>query len=213
MALHYDGELRIHKLELTGGPWTANCYIVVCPGTRESVIIDAPAQGDLILGEALGTKVRYLLLTHTHGDHLQALVEVKAATGAPVALHRAETGQLPVAPDLYLEDGDFVAFGGMSLEVRHTPGHTPGSLCFHSGRHLFGGDTIFPGGPGHTRTPEALRQLIKSLEERLFSLPADTAIYPGHGPDALLGREREAYRRFAARPHPTDLCGDVLWTM
>ncbi|HLB28995.1 MAG TPA: MBL fold metallo-hydrolase, partial [Dehalococcoidia bacterium] len=92
-----------------------------------------------------------------------------------------------------------------------TPGHTPGSLCFSYGRHLIAGDTLFPGGPGHSDSPQDLRQEIDSIVSKLYVLPDNTIVCPGHGPNTTIGRSRAEYAVFASRPHPPDLCGDVLW--
>jgi len=110
-----------------------------------------------------------------------------------------------------LDDGDVVSFGIVNLEVLHTPGHTPGSLCFRRGRYLISGDTIFPGGPGKTRSPAGLRQIIESITGKIFILPDDTEIYPGHGGSTTLKKEKDEFAVFSSRPHNADLCGDVLW--
>ncbi len=97
------------------------------------------------------------------------------------------------------------------MRVIHTPGHTPGSICFLVGGALLTGDTLFPGGPGRTRDPQALAQEIDSITSRLYVLPAETLVLPGHGDHTTIGRSREEYAVFAAKPHPADLAGDVLW--
>ena len=99
----------------------------------------------------------------------------------------------------------------MVVRVIHTPGHTPGSVCFLVGRYLIGGDTLFPGGPGHTDTPADLQQTIRSIVQRLYVLPDATLVLPGHGDETTIGASRHEYAVFASRPHPPDLCGDVLW--
>jgi glyoxylase-like metal-dependent hydrolase (beta-lactamase superfamily II) len=99
----------------------------------------------------------------------------------------------------------------MSLKVLHTPGHTPGSLCFWVGKYLISGDTIFPGGPGQTKSPTDLKRIIESITRKIFVLPDDTAIYPGHGDSTLLRKEKEEFAIFSSRPHNPNLCGDVLW--
>jgi glyoxylase-like metal-dependent hydrolase (beta-lactamase superfamily II) len=93
----------------------------------------------------------------------------------------------------------------------HTPGHTPGSVCFLTGKFLIAGDTLFPGGPGHTRSPEDFRQILDSIIHKLLPLPDDTLIYPGHGEATILQKEKQAVLGFSARPHKRGLCGDVLW--
>jgi glyoxylase-like metal-dependent hydrolase (beta-lactamase superfamily II) len=97
------------------------------------------------------------------------------------------------------------------VQVIHTPGHTPGSICLLAGRALISGDTLFPGGPGYSRSNEALLQEIESITTRLYALPDDTLVLPGHGEPTTIGASRAEYEVFAAREHPADLRGDVLW--
>jgi hydroxyacylglutathione hydrolase len=113
--------------------------------------------------------------------------------------------------DRPLADGEQISVGGNSVTVIHTPGHTPGSCCFLIGRYLISGDTLFPGGPGHTNSPQELQQTIASINERLYTLPDDTLVLPGHGQGTTIGRSREEYAAFAARPQRPDLQGDVTW--
>jgi len=173
--------------------------------------LDAPGEASTILAEARGIKIRYIIITHTHPDHLGAFREVRDKLKAPVAIHPSEAGLLPSPPDLTLEDGDVVSFGTVGLRVLHTPGHTPGSLCLLAGRHLFSGDTLFPGGPGKTGTPAAFEQIVDSITEKLFALPDETVVYPGHGEDTILGKEKQEFAIFSSRPRTPGLCGDVLW--
>ncbi len=207
MALHYNGEVQIKKLAL--GPYQANCYIVICPETAESVIIDTPAEASTIMAEAKGTSVKYIVITHSHFDHIQALDQVRSQTKAPVAVHPLDAPTLN--PDLNLNEGDTLKIGQIALKVLHTPGHTPGSICLLTGRHLISGDTLFTAGPGKTSTPESFARIVESITRSLFVLPDDTVVYPGHGPDTILGKEKEEFRQFSSRPHNPDLCGDVLW--
>jgi len=97
------------------------------------------------------------------------------------------------------------------LKVLHTPGHTAGSLSFLTGKYLISGDTIFPGGPGKTGSPDMFRQIVNSITEKIFALPDDTQVYPGHGDATVLKKEKEEFTVFSSRPHSPDLCGDVLW--
>ena len=110
-----------------------------------------------------------------------------------------------------LKDGDVIKFGNRELQVLATPGHTDGGVCLLVGKHLFSGDTLFPGGPGKTRSPEALQQVIGSITSKLLVLSDDTAVYPGHGLDTTIGDARREYQAFASRPHPSELSGDVTW--
>jgi len=209
MSWHYDGEIRIKKLETQ--PFGTNCYIVVCPQSGEGIIVDTPGEASRILAEAADINVRYIIITHTHLDHLGAFQEVRDSLKAKVAVHPLEATALPSPPDLTLEDGDVVSFGEVNLRVLHTPGHTPGSLCLLMGKHLFSGDTLFPNGPGKTRDPAAFGQVVNSITEKLFVLPDDTLVYPGHGDDTILGEEKQKFAVFSSRPRAPGLCGDVLW--
>ena len=110
-----------------------------------------------------------------------------------------------------LADGDEVEVGSLRLSVLHTPGHTAGCICLRVGEHLIAGDTLFPGGPGRTRSGEDLQQEIDSIVTRLYSLPEQTHVYPGHGADTTIGASKQEYAVFAAKPHDASLSGDVLW--
>ncbi|MDP3016236.1 MAG: MBL fold metallo-hydrolase, partial [Deltaproteobacteria bacterium] len=188
-----------------------NSYILTCPLTGNSVLVDAPAEATEILKASEGTNPRYILITHNHMDHIGALSELRSRLRIPVGAHRLDAKGLPLRPDILLEDGEEVSCGNMSLRVLHTPGHTPGSLCFLVGKHLISGDTIFPGGPGKTKSPIDLKLIIQSITSKIFVLPDDTVLYPGHGDSTLLRKEREEFAIFSSRSHDPNLFGDVLW--
>jgi glyoxylase-like metal-dependent hydrolase (beta-lactamase superfamily II) len=145
-------------------------------------------------------------------DHTGALAQLKSALNVPLAAHAADGGRMPVAPDTLLVDGEAITFGNLRLDVLHTPGHTPGSLCFYTEGYLISGDTLFPDGPGKTGSPADFKQIVESLKSKIFVLPDDTQVFPGHGDHTVLGREKQAFETFAARPHDPNLCGDVLWS-
>ena len=209
MPLFSDGEVRVYKTSC--GPFDNNSYLLVCPQTNESVIIDAPMGPGETLAEAEGTQVKAILITHNHQDHLAGLQEMTEATGAPVACHGDDASTLPVSPNSLVKDGDTLSVGTIEVKVIHTPGHTPGSVCYLVGKHLFSGDTLFPGGPGRSRTPENLQEIISNITEKLYVLPDDTDVLPGHGVETTLGASKWEYSVFAGKSHPDDLCGDVLW--
>ena len=205
-----NDSIEIEKLEL--GPFGTNAYILVCRLTGASVLVDAPGEASKILAQLQGTHPKYILMTHSHMDHTGALGEVKSALNVPIAAHRDDAGNLPLKPDMFLNDGDVISCGDVRLAVLHTPGHTPGSVCFLTGNQLIAGDTIFPDGPGKTGSPADFRQIVESLSSKIFVLPEDTRIYPGHGGSTTLKKEKRAFEAFSARDHSPDLCGDVLWS-
>jgi glyoxylase-like metal-dependent hydrolase (beta-lactamase superfamily II) len=201
--------LQLNTLVL--GPWPTNGYVLIDDG--ESIIVDPAAEAERILAAVEGTAVKYTLLTHAHGDHVQALDEVRQVTGAPLGLHPADAAAFGIASDFDLQDGDVLHLGRGALRVVHTPGHTSGSVCFRFDRRAIVGDTLFPGGPGHSRSPAALAQILASLQDKVFAWPDDTLFYPGHGEGSTIGAVRPAFEAFMARSHPLDLCGDVEWEM
>jgi len=201
--------VRIERLTL--GPYATNSYILTCPDTGDGLLVDAPAEGSAIMRAAKHTKATHILVTHSHADHIGALSELKSRLRVPVAIHRLDMKALSVKPEILLEDGQEVAFGKARLRVIHTPGHTPGSLCFLVGKHLLSGDTLFPHGPGRTNTPADLTRIIGSITGRLFVLSDDTEVYPGHGNSTILAKEKEEFAVFSARSHDPGLSGDVLW--
>ena len=204
-----DDDIQIERLELA--PFGTNAYVITCRQTGDSVLIDAPADASTIMKRLQGTNPRYILLTHNHMDHIGALSELWSKLKVPLAAHAADSTGLPSPPEMLLNDGDVVSFGKVKLEVLHTPGHTPGSLCFKIDKYLMSGDTIFPGGPGKTKSPADLRQIIKSITDKILVLSDDTEIYPGHGDSTILKKERDEFAIFSSRPHDPNLCGDVLW--
>ena len=204
-----DNAIQIERLEL--GPFGTNAYIVICQKTRDSVLIDAPAEPNTIMARLKSTNPKYILLTHNHMDHIGALTELRTRLKVPLATHALDARNLPSPPEMLLSDGDTVSLGKLKFEVLHTPGHTPSGLCFRVGRYLISGDTIFPGGPGKTWSPACFKQIIKSITGKIFVLPDDTQIYPGHGDGTVLKKAKDEFAVFSSRPHSPDLCGGVLW--
>ncbi len=209
MVVVKDDAIQIERLEL--GPFGTNAYIVICRKTRDSVLIDAPAEASTIMDRLKSTNPKYILLTHNHMDHIGALAELQARLKVPLAAHALDARNLPSPPEMPLSDSNTVVFGNLKFEILHTPGHTPGSLCFKVGRYLISGDTIFPGGPGRTRSPADFKQIIEAITGKIFVLPDDTQIYPGHGDFTVLKKEKDEFAVFSSRPHNPDLCSDVLW--
>jgi hydroxyacylglutathione hydrolase len=204
-----NDRIQISRLEL--GPFGTNSYILICQKTNESVVVDAPGEAGMVVEILRETRPQYILMTHDHFDHIGGLVELKTALQVPVAAHLADADDLPLEPDLLFNDGTEIFFGDLKLKVLHTPGHTPGSLCFLTEKYLIAGDTLFPGGPGKTQSPDDFRQIVESITEKLFELPEDTQVYPGHGEATTIKEAKQQYEIFSARPHDPKLHGDVEW--
>ncbi len=199
--------IQITRLVL--GEWGTNCYILVCDG--QSFVIDPAADAERILAAAAGTAVKAILVTHGHPDHVEALGPVREAIAAPVGIHPADAAKYGITGDFNLRDGDVLSLGSSQVRVVYTPGHTPGSVCFRFDRRAIVGDTLFPGGPGHSKTPEALAQILSGLRDKIFAWPDDLVFYPGHGESETIGAVRPAFQRFMSQPRPPELCGDVEW--
>ena len=211
MAIEVKNEsIQIERYEL--GPFGTNSYIVTCLKTGDSIVVDAPGDAPKVLGQLQQTNPKYILMTHNHMDHTGALAELKSALNIPIAAHPADAERLPLTPDILLADDDSVSFGNIHLTVMHTPGHTPGSLCFYTEGYLISGDTLFPDGPGKTGSPADFKRILESLTSKIFVLPEDTKIFSGHGDSTILKKEKRAFENFSARDHAPDICGDVLWS-
>ncbi len=215
-----DDEVRIYKIVL--GPYATNTYAAVNKENRQSVLFDAPDEWEKIMALLYGTDPIYIFITHAHMDHTGALqdivrnIRVDYGTGHNfepicVAANINDQPKIPLACHMRLENGEFVRLGKVKINVLHTPGHTPGSVCLRINKLLIAGDTIFPGGPGHTNSPEDFKEIIKSITEKIFTLPDDTQIFPGHGEATTVGKAKEEYAVFASHPHKEPLCGDVEW--
>ncbi|UCB49503.1 MAG: MBL fold metallo-hydrolase [Deltaproteobacteria bacterium] len=197
------------------GPLQVLTYLVACPQTKEAIIVDPAGEEEKIsaLLEEEDVKVKYILNTHGHADHVLANQRLKQMLSVPTCMHELddqffsqthvreessrEFGLSPSEPvDLKLKDGDVLQVGTLKIEVIHTPGHTPGSVCYLVNGNLFTGDTLFVGAVGRTDlTGASLDTLLDSLERKLLSLPPDTIVWPGHDygetPTSTLGREME----------------------
>ena len=209
-APHYSDEsLTLYKFP--SGPYDNNAYLLVCPRTNQSIVIDTPAEATDLVSVAKRTDVQAILITHGHFDHTMGYAEIVSALRADTGIGEADAGEIPTPPKLLISHGDVIRAGKVELKAIATPGHTPGSTCFVTGRHLFTGDTLFPGGPGKSGSPEAFKQIVDGITGRLFALDGRTAFYPGHGADGSLQTAKDEYVAFAVKPHPSDLHGDVLW--
>jgi glyoxylase-like metal-dependent hydrolase (beta-lactamase superfamily II) len=196
---HYeDAGARIDKLVV--GPFENNVFVLRDKATGEAAIVDAANEHELLLEVARATGVRRVLTTHGHWDHIQAVTAVRDA-GIDVGIAPDDADMLP-AYDFTIPDDDVITVGDLKLRTVHTPGHTPGSTCFILEGHpvVFSGDTLFPGGPGNTSLPGGnFDQIIESIDRRLFTLPAELLVLPGHGLDTTIGDEQPHLQEWADR--------------
>ena len=197
------GSLQITKV--CTPPFDNNCYLLRCTETGDTLLVDAAGDAPRLLELVGDGRLVGIVETHGHWDHVQALAEVTAATGAPVIVHAGDAADLPVPADRLVDDGDVVQVGRTSVTVIHLEGHTPGSvaLLFEGDErpHLFSGDSLFPGGPGNTeKDPVRFGRLMDDLERKVFGpLPDETWVYPGHGKDTTVGAERASVPEWRAR--------------
>jgi glyoxylase-like metal-dependent hydrolase (beta-lactamase superfamily II) len=166
-----------------------NAYVVACVATKEAVVVDPGLPAAKVAEQLKGLTLRYILATHCHPGHVAGKDELKEIAGGETALHSADAKQFLRSADRYLLDGDELEFGEFKLTAMHTPGHTPGSMCFVVANHAFVGDTLLAGGIGRQMPETDLRRQMMSIGTKLLRLPLSTALYPGHGPATSLERE------------------------
>ncbi len=185
---HADTDLEIHKVVV--GPMDNNVFVLRCRHTGDSVLLDAANEHDVLLDLARSLGVRRVLETHGHWDHIQAVPELRDA-GYSVGV-TAQDAEMLDSYDEILEHDSVIDVGRLQLRTIHTPGHTPGSMCFlvEGKPLLFSGDTLFPGGAGNTNFGGDFDTIIGSIDRLLFApLAPDTIVMPGHGDDTTIGAE------------------------
>ncbi len=200
---------RVHTIEV--GPLAVNCYLLEHVPLRKVAVVDPGDDGPSILSRIgdLGLTVDKILLTHGHFDHVGAVALLREKTGAKIYLHEADAARMkaarrqglmfglwvtdPPPPDVFVADGDAVPFGDGELRVAHTPGHTPGCVSYIINKMAFVGDLIFAGSIGRTDLPGGdYDALIAAVKEKIFVLPDDTVLFPGHGPATTVGEEKRS---------------------
>ena len=200
--------LRVTKLSV--GTFDNNVYLLRCALTGDTVLVDGAAEPERILAELGADRLTAIVQTHGHWDHVRAIAELRAATGAVLRCHHADVAMMPDGQHpVVIDDGELVPVGRTTVRAIHLEGHTPGGLAFvydadgklADAPHLFSGDSLFPGGPGNTeKDPARFAQLMGDLEAKVFGvLPDATWVYPGHGKDTTLGVERPSIPEWRAR--------------
>jgi glyoxylase-like metal-dependent hydrolase (beta-lactamase superfamily II) len=190
--------VEIHQVVV--GPVDNNVLVLRCTETGDAVLLDAANEHERLLELCERLGVRRVLETHGHWDHIQAVPQLRDA-GYSVGVTAQDAGMLP-SYDEVIEDDAVIDVGRLRLHTIHTPGHTPGSMCFLLEGHpiLFSGDTLFPGGPGNTSYEGGdFPTIIESVDRRLFTLPADTIVLPGHGDRTTIGAERPHLQEWVDR--------------
>ncbi len=178
-----------------------NCYVVTDADSKEAVVIDPGLPAEKIAEQIpADVKVRWIVATHCHPGHVGGKDDLKDLVGGETALHTADAKQFLRSADRYLFDADELEFGQFKLAVMHTPGHTPGSVCYVVGNHAFVGDTILAGGIGRQMPETDIRRQMMSIGTKLLKLPLTTALYPGHGPATSLDRELQTNPIFRNAP-------------
>lgn len=200
-TLHWaDGRLEVHRLVV--GSYDNNVFVLRCRETGDAVLIDAANEHEKLLELCQRLGVRRVLETHGHWDHIQAIPAMREA-GYEVAVTQKDAPMLgEMGYDVFIDDAEVIEVGRLRLHAIHNPGHTPGSVSFkvEGAPLLFTGDTLFPGGPGATHFEGGnFETIIDSIDNKLFTFPADTIILPGHGVDSAIGTERPHLAEWVAR--------------
>ena len=186
------GSLRVRKVAV--GSYENNVYALIAGD--EALIVDGADEPDRILSLVEGLKVTGIIQTHNHFDHVAALPALVEALGAPVYAHPEDPPPVPFAP---IGEGDVVKVGDVTVTALHTPGHTPGSVCYTTDGFLFSGDTLFPAGPGKTADVERFTEVMGSIGRLFTEFSDETRVCPGHGMDTTLGRERPYVETWRSR--------------
>jgi len=197
------------------GSWSMNCYVLVCPVTRRSVLIDPGAEPDRLQDMLAGTYPQAILITHCHPDHIGALAAMREALKVPVLAHSGKDAlRSSIQADQWLTHGETFTVGRHLLRVHQAPGHTADQVCFsiEDDHRIVVGDTIFAGGPGKTWSAEDFRLTLSTLRSVILAWPDETECYPGHGPSFRLGDIRDAIETFLQKDHGV-FFGDATWEM
>jgi len=184
------------------GSYEANCYIIKDETSKEIAVIDPGANSGLLINEIekLNGNVKYILLTHAHADHTGAVEDLAERFKVPVYINQKDEALIvkgeymfeKITVDGFIKDGDFFNIGDIKIKCIETPGHTPGGVCFYTPGYLFSGDTLFAQSIGRTDFAGGdFDEIIDSIKTKLFSLPEETRVFPGHGPETSIKNEKK----------------------
>ncbi len=199
-----------------------NSYLITCRSTNQSVIIDTPDKPLEMMAAAAETDVQAILITHNHWDHLEGFDDVTERFGVPVGIGSEDEHEIVdrsgYQSPVDVSDDAMLQFGNIQIRCISTPGHTPGSTSYllpaespGSQPHVFAGDTLFPGGPGRTGSPDEFDNIVNSITNKLHTLPSKAVVLPGHGDSTTIGDSIDEYNVFASSPRPPGLFGEVTW--
>lgn len=196
-------------MRIPAGVYAANCYIVYSENTKDGIIVDPGGDVDDLMGfiERNNLKIKKIILTHGHGDHIGGVIGLKKALNADIMIHKDDQellidgnknlsstmsiGTVALKADKLLNDGDIIEFGDLKAEVIHTPGHTKGGIALKINNSIITGDTLFAGSIGRTDLiGGSYETIIKSIKEKLMIYPDEVEVLPGHGGTSTIGRER-----------------------
>lgn len=196
-------------VRIPAGIYAANCYLVYSEDCKEGIVIDPGGDADDIIAkiEELELDIKYIILTHGHGDHIAGVDEIKKHTNALISIHKDDEhllrdgdnnlssmmamGRVELTADMIVEDGDEISFGGLKAKIIHTPGHTPGGISIKIEDSIFTGDTLFAGSIGRTDFEGgSFKEIMDSIKNKIMVHPDDTIIYPGHGPSSTIKSEK-----------------------